>query len=50
MFIIPPVLVQGDRLVPNPVLHSPLIVGNRPPGFDTPERPRLEVSKSVVGE
>src|SRR5437899_2878428 len=50
MLIIPPVLVQGDVLVPSPVLHSPVIVGKRPPGLGTPTRPRLESLKSVVGE
>src|SRR6516162_9774030 len=50
MFIIPPVPVQGDRLVPNPVLQSPAILGKRPPGFGTPTRPMLESLKSVVGE
>ena len=49
MLIIPPVPVQGDVLVPNPVLHSPVIVGKRPPGFGIPVRPTLESLKSVVG-
>src|SRR5262249_9669051 len=52
ILIIPPVPVQGDVLVPipNPGLHSPAIVGNRPPGLGTPTRPMLESSKLVVGE
>src|SRR5437762_12514878 len=50
MLIIPPVPVQGERLVPNPVLHSPLIVGKRPPGLGTPTKPMVESLKLVVGE
>src|SRR5262245_6554724 len=50
ILIIPPVPVQGAALVPAPVLHNPVRLGQRPPGFGGPNRPIVDWSKAVVGE